>query len=253
MGYPISAKTAWRPDFERLNSRLGKVARLIFVNSPHNPAGTELSAQEMSTLIWAASRENMVVVNDAAYLSLPEREPVSLLSSQGGRRVGVEVYSFSYLLGLPYLPFGFVAGNRDVISALKQTARLMPSIPPRFLTELVSSSLKTFPSASLQAVRKEIARTAGPAEHLMDALGLESVGARILPYLWAAIPRRKHSEAFVRQLFGRYSILLVPGHDFGGTGEGYVRLSLTAGSQAYEAALKRARRRRLLKPREEQT
>ncbi len=55
---PSLPKNNWRPDFERINTRMGRVARLLFLNSPHNPTGAELSEKELANLVWLAGKEN---------------------------------------------------------------------------------------------------------------------------------------------------------------------------------------------------
>lgn len=248
VSYTMSAKTGWLPDFERLGSRLGRVARLAFVNSPHNPSGMEISAQDMTNLVWTASREHLLIVNDAAYQSIAERSPVSLLSVTGGSRVGIELHSFAYALGLPRLPFGFAIGNRDAVNTLKQVSRLFPVSMPSGYVDLAMEAIRTYPSTALRAVRQQYTRTADRASALLELLELDESTRRTIPFLWARIPSRRDATAYARQLFRRYRILTVPGTDFGDSGEGYLRLSLTAGEKAYEEALARVKKRRLPRP-----
>lgn len=252
VGYTLSAKTNWQPDFTRLTSRLGRVARLAFVNTPHNPTGAELSEKEMNNLLWTASREHILVVNDAAYQGIPDRTPISMLSLTGGKKVGVEVYSFSYQFGLPRLPYGFVVGNREVISALKYTDRLMPAMMPKNFLDMAVSAMRKYPDQPLRDLRKRLIESGDRAAQLIDILSLEKSGFRTVPYLWAKIPSRRNSTAFCRQLYRRNRVLLCPGTDFGESGQGYVRISLTANPRSFEEAVGRLRRkRRLLKKKSE--
>lgn len=243
--YPITAKTNWQPDFERLGTSLGRVARLLFLNTPHNPTGSELNQQDMDDLVWRASREHLLVVNDAAYQAIPDRPPVSLLSAAGGKKVGVELYSFAYQFGLPHLPFGFVAGNREVIAALKQTKRLMPVAIPSGYVDLIMEAIRKFPTPRLKEVRQDVAQAADAADRLLRTLQLTRAGFRTVPFLWVRSESRRQSVALARQFFRRYRLLTVPGSDFGESGEGYLRLSLTPGKQGYVDADERLRKRRL--------
>ncbi|MDX9856530.1 MAG: aminotransferase class I/II-fold pyridoxal phosphate-dependent enzyme [candidate division Zixibacteria bacterium] len=247
VSYTMSAKSGWMPDFERLGSRLGRVARLAFVNSPHNPTGMELSESDMAGLVWTASREHLLIVNDAAYQSIAERPPVSVLSVTGGSRVGLELHSFAYSLGLPRLPFGFAVGNRDAVSTLKQVARLIPVTLPAGYVDVAIDAIRTFPNPALRGVRQLLTRTADRASALLELLGLQESTRRTIPFLWARIPSRRDATAFARQLFRRHRILVCPGTDFGDGGEGYLRFSLTVGDKAYEEAIGRIKKRRLLR------
>jgi aspartate/methionine/tyrosine aminotransferase len=248
VSYSISAKNDWMPRFDRLNSRLGRVARLLFLNSPHNPTGAELSEKEMTELAWLAGRENILLVNDAAYAAIPSRQPVSLLSIRGGRKVGVELYSFSYQFGLPPLPFGFAVGSREAVNGLQAAARLIPAPIPRFYVDLALRALRKYPGRHLRHVRSTVTKATAETNHLLDLLKLETAGTSSVPYLWAKIARRGLAVNLARLLFKRYRILVAPGPSFGENGEGYVRFCLTAGADAFAKAAARIRKRKVLTP-----
>ena len=250
IGYENSVKSDWHPRFDRLNTRLGRVARLMFVNTPHNPTGVELSEKDLTDLAWLAGRENIMLVIDAAYAGIPQRLPASLMSLTGGKRVGVEVHSFSYLLGLPPMPIGFVVGHRDLIAALKPLTRLMPTQISGYQVELIRQGLRHHPGEGLKRVRSLLSETAAESGKLVKALHLEGTATGTIPYLWARIDKRAASTTMVRQLFKRNRLLMTPGHSFGETGEGYVRICLTAGPEAVTQAVKRLARRQILKRKE---
>ncbi len=242
ISYRVSPKTDWAPRFDRLSTGLGRVARLLFLNSPHNPTGAELSEKEMSELAWLAGRENVLVVNDAAYAGLASRLPVSLLAAQGGKKIGVELASFSYQFGLPDLPFGYVVGNRDAIGGLKRVARLQPAHLPRFYVELALQAIRKHPADSLQAVRERVSRAAAEANQLLDLLRLERSGQPTVPYLWTRIEKRTPSTNLAKILLRRFRLLAAPGLGFGENGEGFLRLCLLAGPEAFSEAANRVRK-----------
>jgi aspartate/methionine/tyrosine aminotransferase len=251
IGYDISAKSDWTPRFDRLSTGLGRVARLLFLNSPHNPTGSELSTKEISELVWLAGRENVLVVNDAAYAGLAVRTPASLLGDAGGKRVGVELGSFSYTFGLPPLPFGFAAGNREVISGLKRISRLQPPHLPRFYIHLAIQAIRKYPSDHLTQVRDLTARATAEANQLLDVLALERSGPGAVPYVWARIEKRTPSTYFAKTLLRRHRILVAPGLGFGENGEGHLRFSTLAGPELFAEAVRRIRKSRSLRKRAE--
>ena len=247
IGYSISAKTGWMPQFDRLSTGLGRVARLLFLNSPHNPTGSTLSEQELAELVWQAGKENVFLVNDASLAGLLHHPPASLIGITGGKRVGVELYSFSHLLGLPCLPFGFAAGNRELISGLKRLERFLPAHLPGYCVDLAVEGLRRFPGRKLQSMRERVKTAAAPADRLAAALGLEPSGTPGVPFLWARSSKRTPSATLARTLLKRHKILVAPGTSFGETGEGYVRCCLLAGEQAFSEALQRMEKRRTLR------
>ncbi|MBK7142656.1 MAG: aminotransferase class I/II-fold pyridoxal phosphate-dependent enzyme [bacterium] len=243
VGYSISPKNNWHPDFERINTRMGRVARLLFLNSPHNPTGAELSEKELANLVWLASKENTLVANDAAYQSVPSRLPLSLLAVEGAKRVGIELYSFSYTFGLAPLPFGFAVGNRDAISGLEAASSLMKPSIPEYFVELALRNIRQYPSESLKFVRNRVQQTSAEAASLIGLLSLDVSGFATVPYLWARIERRRSAATLARLLYRRTRIVTIPGTIFGENGQGFLRLSLTAGTEAYEEAASRVKKR----------
>jgi len=251
--YSVSPKNDWRPNFERINTRLGRVARLLFLNTPHNPTGVSLAEKEIEDLIWMASRENIVIVNDAAYFSISSRPPASLLSVPGGKKVGVEVYSFSYLFGLPALPFGFVIGNREVISGLEMASCLMPTVVPSAWVDLALTAIRKYPSQGLVKARESFQRSAAEATKFLAEMSLRKASHDTIPFVWAEISGRRHARTMASILYRRSRILAVPGTALGDNAEGFLRFSLTALPEVYQAASERVRKKlNLLKSSEEE-
>jgi LL-diaminopimelate aminotransferase len=241
IGYSVSPRNNWRPDFEKVKSRIGRVARILFLNTPHNPTGSELTEKELAALVVEASRENIIVVNDAAYQSVSSRMPVSLLSVDGARKVALELYSLAYNFGLPPVPFGFAVGNRDVIAGLASAYSLIGCYIPDYFVELALRAIRQYPNDSLKEARRLFNDTSAEAGELLQLLNLENVGSPSIPYLWARIERRPLSATLVRLLYRRSRILVVPGTAFGENGQGFVRFSLTNGPKAYTEAIGRVR------------
>ena len=250
--YTLSAKSEWVFQPERLSSGLGRIARLLFLNSPHNPTGAELSAKQMSELAWIAGRLNILVVNDAAYASISARPPASLLSVAGGKKIGVEIGSLAYQFGLPPLSLSYAVGSREAIAGLDKTARLVPGYIPAYSIDLAIEAIRHFPNDNLLEVRKRLSRAGSEATALLDLLNLERAGTPSVPFEWAKLERRTPSANLTRTLLRRFKISVAPGLGFGENGEGFVRFSLLAGPEAFREATKRIRRSRLVRKREEE-
>jgi len=243
LSYIISAKNHWLPDYDRITSPLGRIARLLFLNSPHNPTGAELNEKTITDLIWIASREHIAIINDAAYATLSGRKPVSFLSIKGGKNVGVEVGSFSYTFGLPSLPIGFAVGNREMISGIRQTSKFFNIHIPKYYIDFITTAIRQFPSDSLKKIRNTLNTNISEANKLISILGLEKAGYDSVPFLWTKIIGRKQSTTIARQLYRRNRIQTVPGVAFGNSGEGYIRFSTTASDETYSLAQENAKKR----------
>lgn len=243
VSFTVSHKESWLPRFDRLQSRLGTVARLLLLNSPHNPTGVRLAEKQFAELIWLAARENIIIVNDASLQSLCGSQPVSILAVEGGAKVGIELYSLSHLLGLPDLPFGFAVGNRDVIAGLYAISQTLPTHIPAYWVDLAVETFHKLPSRPLAEVRRLFEQSSAKAEKVLENLGLERVSQSDIPFIWAKITRRRSSLATARLLYRRGRVLVAPGSAFGVSGEGYLRFSLTAKPTDYQKAAGRLKTR----------
>lgn len=241
--YSVSARKSWTPDFEKVNSRLGRVARLLYLNSPHNPTGTELSIREMEHLAWIAGRENIAIINDAAWQTITGRRHISLLSVSGGKKVGLEVYSFAYQFGLPDLRFGFAAGNREIINGLETASLVNRHFIPAFAADMALAAVRRFPNEELIEVRKQLAQTAAVASLALESLSLEKQSLDTTPFIWARINRRSRSTSMAARIYRRTRVLTAPGTDFGDNGEGYLRFVLTASPDVYRTATGRLKKK----------
>jgi aspartate/methionine/tyrosine aminotransferase len=158
--------------------------------------------------------------------------------------VGLEVGSFSYHFGLPALPFGFAVGNREAINGLKRIAPLTPAHTPAFYVDLALQAIRKYPGDGVQALRERVTRTSAAANDLLDLLVLERCGLPTIPYIWARITKRAPSTSLARTILRRYKVMVAPGFGFGENGEGFLRLSLLAGPEAYSRAVERVRKGR---------
>lgn len=251
--YSLSPKNNWMPDFKKLSARIGQAVRVCFINSPHNPTGAELDEPTLQQLVERASRENMLLVNDACYHGIPSRKPLSIMAVEGGRKVGLELYSFSYLLGLSPIPFGFAVGHRHLIAALEAASQVLPPYIPKGFVDMASQGLRQTSAKSLQTLRQQFASTAAEARQMLETIGIESVSPPTVPFIWARLPERRNSVAFARTMLRRYRILIAPGTGFGEVGQGFVRVSLTAPVDRYTEATERIKSRHILTRRRRDT
>ncbi|HDL04278.1 MAG TPA: aminotransferase class I/II-fold pyridoxal phosphate-dependent enzyme [candidate division Zixibacteria bacterium] len=247
--YPITARTNYKPSFVRLLSNQGKAAKIIILNNPNNPFGTMLDETDLAELIGIASKQNLYVVNDAAYCTLAEEKYIPLQAIPGGDKVGLEIFSFPYIFGMPYIPFGFAVGTPDVISGLINIRKTVGLTVPKAWIEAAAAAIESYPSPDVKAVRKLITQSRLEAGRLVEKMEWRQISDRSCPFMWAKIPDRKHSVTYASALLRRWKILTLPGTAFGEIGDGYIRLSLTAGPDKYKEAIQRSSKKLTIRTR----
>lgn len=241
--YPVTAKSHYKPSFVKLSSNLGKAARILILNNPNNPSGSMLDETELAQLLRTASRQNIFIINDAAFCSLAEERFLPLRAIRGGQKVSLEVFSVPFTFGLPYLPFGFAVAPPELISGLETIKKTIGASIPAIWVNQTIRAVEEYPSKELKELRKRFNRSRLEAEQVVDKMNGETVGGKSCPFLWVKIPARKQSTSYAAALLRRKRILTLPGTAFGEAGEGYLRLSLTASPDDYREAYRRLSRR----------
>ena len=246
--YPVTEKNDYKPSFARLSSNLGKATKILILNNPHNPCGTMLEDTEMSELLRIASRQNLFIINDAAYCSLTEEKYLPLRAIPGGEKVSLEIFSIPFTFGLPYLPFGFAIGPPGVISGLDTIRKTIGITIPKPWIEATIKVIESFPSPELKDIRRRFDQSRLEANRLVDLMDWGVAGGKSCPFLWVKIPERKQSGSYAAALLRRKRILTLPGTAFGEIGEGYMRFSLSAPPEEYKEAYDRLSKRLTLRP-----
>lgn len=212
--------------------------KLLWLNSPSNPTGKVLSAQELTRIVAWAREHDILVFSDECYIELGwEADPVSVLHPDvcGGSYEGiVSVHSLSKRSNLAGYRAAFLAGDPAVLGDLLQIRKhggMMTSAPTQ---AAVVAAL-----ADDVHVREQRERYAARRSALREALlrhGFRIEHSEASLYLWAT--RDESCWDTVAHL-AELGILVAPGDFYGEAGEKFVRVALTATDERVAAAVER--------------
>ncbi|PKT74193.1 succinyldiaminopimelate transaminase [Streptomyces populi] len=214
--------------------------KLLWLNSPSNPTGRVLSAEELTRIVAWAREHGVLVFSDECYIELGwEADPVSVLHPDvcGGSYEGiVSVHSLSKRSNLAGYRAAFLAGDPAVLGellAIRKHGGMMTSAPTQ---AAVVAAL-----ADDTHVREQRERYAARRTALRDALldhGFRIEHSEASLYLWAT--RDESCWSTVAHL-AELGILVAPGDFYGEAGEKFVRVALTASDERVAAAVERLR------------
>lgn len=115
---PLREENGFLPDLDAIPDEDLRAAKLLYINYPNNPTGAGATAEFFRKVVEFARRNKIVVVHDAAYAALSfESKPLSFLSVEGAKDVGVEIHSFSKAFNMTGWRLAFVLGNARVVAA----------------------------------------------------------------------------------------------------------------------------------------
>ncbi len=114
---PITKENNFLPDLDSLDSDTRKRAKLLYLNYPNNPTGASATREFFEKVVRFAKENHIIVVHDAAYAGLmfDGEKPLSFLTVDGAKDVGVELFSLSKAFNMTGWRLAAVAGNELII------------------------------------------------------------------------------------------------------------------------------------------
>ena len=213
-------------------------AALVWLNSPSNPTGAVLPAEQMADIVRWARERGAVVVSDECYLPLSwEDSATSLLDPHvcAGSHEGLLVlHSLSKRSNMAGYRFGFMAGDPRLTAdllAVRKHAGMMVGLPVQAaaIAALLDES-HVAEQRARYARRREVLRTA------LEDHGFRIDHSRAGLYLWST--RQEDCWRTVADLADR-GILVAPGTFYGQAGAQHVRVALTGTDERIDAVPER--------------
>ena len=204
--------------------RRGTRTALLWVNYPNNPTGAIAPLAFYERLAALAREHDFVLASDEAYTELWfDEPPVSALQLDDWTNL-VVFNTLSKRSSMTGYRSGFVAGDPELIAALKQfrpnvghgTAGVRPARLGRRLGRR---------GARRARPRARTPRSGELFLELFERVGLRDAGGPRRCTSGSRRPQGETSEAFATRLLD-HGVVVAPGSFLGPSGEGYVRFAL---------------------------
>jgi acetylornithine aminotransferase len=220
---PLVEERGFLPDLDAVSEETWRRVALVWANYPNNPTGAVAPPALYERLAALAREHDFVLASDEAYSELWfDVPPVSALQVADRRNV-VALNTLSKRSSMTGYRSGFVAGDPELVTALKAYRPNVGTAPQEFVQRA---------SVAAWSDEEHVARTReryrAKREVILGALdrcGLRVAGSEATFFLWVATPDGEPSETFAARLL-EDGIVVAPGSFFGPAGEGYVRFAL---------------------------
>ncbi|CDR26151.1 aminotransferase class I/II-fold pyridoxal phosphate-dependent enzyme [Staphylococcus schweitzeri] len=227
------------PDWSIVDSQVIDKTKLIYLTYPNNPTGSTATKEVFDEAIAKFTDTDTKIVHDFAYgaFGFDAKNP-SILSSENGKDVAIEIYSLSKGYNMSGFRVGFAVGNKDMIQALKKYQTHTNAGMFGALQDAATYALNHYDDfleeqSNVFKVRRD------RFEDILSKADLPFVHAKGGIYVWLETPPGYDSEQFEKFLVKEKSILVAPGKPFGENGNRYVRISLALDDQQLEEAATR--------------
>ncbi len=116
---PLTEDNHFLPDLKNIDPKTIERTKLLYLNYPNNPTGANATREFFAEAVEFAKKNNIVVIQDAAYAALTYNDsPLSFLSVPGAMDVGIEFHSLSKAYNMTGWRIAFAVGNELVIKGL---------------------------------------------------------------------------------------------------------------------------------------
>jgi aspartate aminotransferase len=239
VGYALDASNGFQPDIALLEELVTERTRAIVLNSPSNPLGSVMSAENTRAMVDFARRHDLWVISDECYDELVyEGEHVSPAQFDLDGRV-VSVFSFSKTYAMTGWRIGYV---------------VLPERLTRVVSNAHEASISCVAEATqfgaLEAISGSQADVVGMRDTYLSRrdralVECQSVGVRAFKpagafYLWLDVSESgQGSRDVALDLVRNHGLAVAPGSAFGETGAESLRLSIAASEETIVEGIRR--------------
>ncbi|HEX6459750.1 MAG TPA: aminotransferase class I/II-fold pyridoxal phosphate-dependent enzyme [Thermoleophilaceae bacterium] len=167
---------AWRVERHAVEAVIGARTRVLLVNSPHNPTGRVLDADELDVLADACRRHDVVALTDEVYehLIYDGGRHIPIATCEGMAERTITVSSLGKTHSFTGWKIGWATGPAELVSALRGVKQ--------FLTFAGGTPLQHAAAVALQSAGDDARALAASLAEKRDLLaeGLRAAGFDVL-------------------------------------------------------------------------
>ena len=236
---PLDPAAGFLPDLDALDAPTLDRLGLLWLNFPNNPTGAVAPPALLERAAALAREHDFVLACDEAYseIWLAGEAPAGALQLADRTNV-VVLNTLSKRSSMPGYRSGFVAGDPELIAALKRYRPNVGVVPQDFVQR--ASIAAWDDEAHVDEVRARYRRKRDLLWPALQDAGFADAGGPATFFLWLTTPDGEDDEACAVGLL-EHGVVCAPGSYFGAGGAGHVRFALVPTPEACEAAAKRLR------------
>jgi aspartate/methionine/tyrosine aminotransferase len=241
---PLVEERGFSFDLDRLRDSLSPRTKLLILNSPHNPTGGVIPAQDIHAIAEMVRRRDLMVLADEIYSRIYfDQPPVSIASIPGMLEKTIILDGFSKTYAMTGWRLGYGVMPEWLVEAVNKLMVNSNSCTASF-TQRAGIVALTGPQDGVNAMVAEFRRR-------RDAF---CAGLNALPGFRCALPGGAFyafpnitgtgltSGALFEALLERAGVACLSGTAFGAYGEGYLRFSIANSYEKLMAAVERMRK-----------
>lgn len=238
---PLRPQNGFRMRADDLEAAVTPQSRVLLLNTPHNPTGAVLTAQDLAAIGAVCKRHHLWIVCDEVYEQLIfEGVFASPFDQADLAERTIVVASISKSHAAPGFRSGWAVGPAEFCRHVLPIAEMMLFGNQPFIADMTAYAL-THEFDTAARMREAYARRARLiADALSDAPGIRPMPPAAGMFILLDVAGTGLTgEEFAWAILDEASIALMPGTSFGDEAKAFVRLSLTAPDEDIAEACRR--------------
>ena len=236
---PLRPEHGFRMQAPDIAARITPRSRAILLNTPHNPTGAILTADDIDAIGALAREHDLWIVSDEVYedLVFEGARFTSPLARPGLEGRAVAVASISKSHAAPGFRSGWCVGPRDFADALLPLAETMLFGNQPFIADMTEAAVRAGSPVAAGMRARYAARAARLADQLQAATPLRVHRPRAGMFAMVEVSATGMDGAtYAADLLDRQGVAVMPGASFGATLDTWVRVALTVDDASFDRA-----------------
>ena len=240
---PLKEENEFRITPEEIEEKITPNSKVLMISFPTNPTGAVMRKEHLEAIAEVVLKHDLIVISDEIYAELTYGDKhVSIASLPGMKERTIIINGFSKAYAMTGWRMGYVLGPPEIVALMTKIHQFAIMCAPT-----------TSQYAALEAANNcdddvdMMVRSYNQRRRLMvdsfRKMGLDCFEPQGAFYVFPSIKKTGlTSDEFAEQLLREEQVAVVPGHAFGGCGEGYIRCCYAYSVEELKEALTRIER-----------
>ncbi|MDO5345517.1 MAG: aminotransferase class I/II-fold pyridoxal phosphate-dependent enzyme [Lachnospiraceae bacterium] len=237
----LKAENEFRLTKQELLDAITEKTKILVLPFPNNPTGAVMTRENLEEIAEVIREKDIFVVSDEIYaeLTYTGEDHVSIASLPGMRERTILINGFSKSHAMTGWRLGYCCGPREIIEQMVKIHQFAIMCAPTNSQYAAVTALRDC-DEEVDKMREAYNQRRRYLMHVFREMGLpcfEPFGAF---YVFPCIKEfGMTSEEFATRLLEEERVAVVPGDAFGGSGEGFIRISYAYSLEDLKIALER--------------
>jgi LL-diaminopimelate aminotransferase len=241
--YNLRPGNGFLVDLDEIPVDVLRRARILYLNYPNNPTAAIAPREYLERVVKRCKELDILLVYDNAYseIAFDDYVPPSIFEIDGARDVAIEFHSISKTYNMTGWRCGWAAGSSELVGVLAQVKSFVDTGTFMAVQAAAASALDD----SANFIPSNVAIFRERRDAAVEAFrenGFDCDSPKATMYLWIRLPEHITSAEFAQFLLEEEGVVVMPGSNFGVSGEGFFRVSFVTSPERIREAAGRAGR-----------